>query len=94
MLVPPDPLIEDEFNNFVHTSICSFGIHTHDKYTTGRCHKPPKGITCCALTKPSGLIDQTKPVQLIELTSQQKIHQKRSPLYTKQVKKSKVGNLQ
>ena len=71
MLVPPDPLIENEYNNFVHTSICSFGIHTHDKYTTGRCHKPPKGITRCALTKPSGLIDQTKPVQLIDLTSQQ-----------------------
>ena len=68
MLIPPNPLNEEEFDDFVHTSICSFGIHSHDKFVTGRCHKPPKGITRCALTKPSGLIDRTKPVQLIDTT--------------------------
>ena len=83
MLIPPDPMNEDEFNNFVHTFICSFGIHTQDKYTIGRCHKPPKGITRCALTKPSGLADQTKPVQLIDLTLPQTKPYEKSPLHTK-----------
>jgi len=68
MLMTPDPSNEDKFDDFVHTSICSFGIHTHNKTITGRCHKPPKGITCCYLTKPSGLIDCTKPVQHIDIT--------------------------
>ena len=71
MLTQPDPTNGKEFNDFVHTSICSFGIHTHDKSITGRCHKPPKGINQCALTKPSGLIDKTKPIQLIDLTTPQ-----------------------
>ena len=31
MLTPPDPMCQKEFNDFVHTSICSFGIHTQDK---------------------------------------------------------------
>jgi len=66
--MPPDPSSEDKCDHFVHTSICLFGMHTYDKTITGRCHKPPKGITRCSLTKPSGLIDQIKPVQLIDIT--------------------------
>ena len=62
ILIPPDMLSKDEFNDYAHTPICSFGIHTLDKFVTGRFHKPPKGITQCALTKSSGLIDHTKPV--------------------------------
>ena len=71
MLTPPDPMCQKEFNDFVYTSICSFGIHTHDNSISGRFHKPPKGIKQCALTKPSGIVDKTKPVQLIDLTMPQ-----------------------
>jgi len=71
MLTPPDPMNETEFNDFVQTSICSLGIHTHDKSITGICHKPPKGINQCALTKPSGLMDKSKPLQIIDLTKPQ-----------------------
>ena len=67
--MPPDPSNKDKFDNFAHTFICLFGIQTHDKTTTGRCHKPPKGNTRCSLTKPSGLIDRIKPVQLIDITT-------------------------
>jgi hypothetical protein len=45
---PPAPIHKKEFNDFVHTTICSFGIHAHDKNITGDCHKPPKGINQCA----------------------------------------------
>ena len=62
MLIPPNPKETIEFDDYVHTSVCSFGIHTHDKNISGRCHKPPKGITRCALTKPSGLTEKTKPI--------------------------------
>ena len=39
MLTPPDPMCQKEFNDYVYTSICSFGIHTHDNSISGRCHK-------------------------------------------------------
>lgn len=72
MLTLPDPLNEKEFNDFIHSSICSFGIPTHDKIMTGRCHNPPKGINQCALTKPSGLLEK-KPTQIIDLTKPEAI---------------------
>ena len=69
MLVCPDPTNKAEFDDFVHTSICSFGIHSHDRSIAGRCHKPPKGINQCSLSKPSGLVETTKPVQLLDYTA-------------------------
>jgi hypothetical protein len=68
MLMPPDPSDEHQFQNFVYTSISSFGIHSHDRFRSGRCRKGKKGLTRCALSKPSGLVDSTMPVQLIDIT--------------------------
>jgi hypothetical protein len=68
MFMPPDPTDIQKIKDFVNTSICSFNIHSHDKFITGRCHKPPTGLYRCSLTKPSGLVNETKPVQLIDLT--------------------------
>jgi hypothetical protein len=75
MLMPPDPLNDSAaFDDFVHSSICSFGIHSHDKSVTSRCHKPPKGLMRCALSKPSGIVEQTMPVQLVDTTQPPKNH--------------------
>ncbi len=71
MLMPPDPTTQDEFDGYVHSCICAFGIHTHDKSITGRCHKPPTGIYRCSLSKPSGLVNSTKPIQLVNVTDPQ-----------------------
>jgi hypothetical protein len=73
--MPPDPLNDSAaFDDFVHSSICSFGIHSHDKSMTSRCHKPPKGLMRCALSKPSGIVEQTMPVQLVDTTQPPKKH--------------------
>jgi hypothetical protein len=68
MMIPPDPKEVEKYNDYTNTAITSVGIHYHEKDITGRCHKPPKGITRCSLSKPSRLIDRTKPVQLIDCT--------------------------
>jgi hypothetical protein len=68
MIVPPDPKDIKAFNDYFNTTIIAIGIHSHNKRITGRCHKPPKGLTHCSLTKPSGLIDKTKAIQLIDIT--------------------------
>ena len=66
MLVMPDPLNEAQrFNSFTHACVCQTGIHTH----CFTCMKPPNGYTGCRLCKPSGDIDRTKPVQLIDTSS-------------------------
>lgn len=71
MLILPDQMNEKEINDFVYTTMCSFGTHTHDKSITRRCHKNPKGINQCALTKPSYIIVKTKPIHLLGLMKPQ-----------------------
>ena len=70
--IPPDPVTHPhEFQTFIHTTITCNGMHSHDKGTTGRCHKPPIGITRCSLSKPSGIVPCTRPVQLKDVTPEE-----------------------
>ena len=82
-----------KFNDCVHTSICSFGIHTCDKSITGRCHKPPRGMNQCALTKPSGITDKTKSIQLIDHTKPQAMTSEQETISYKLVINSQTANL-
>ena len=65
MLIHPDPLQDmDAFEEFYQCGICRSGIHTHCM----TCRKPPNGYTGCRLCKPSGLVEKTCPVELVDIT--------------------------
>ena len=73
MLISPDPLKQpDEFKAHVNTTVCYCGIHSHDSHRSGTCHKSPKGIDGCRLTRPLDTMECTKPVELIDTTTIEK----------------------
>jgi len=65
MMVLPDPEQDsDNYDQFTNDCICHSGIHTHCM----TCRKPPRGWTGCRLAKPSGLVEKTGPVELVDIT--------------------------
>ena len=61
MQIPPDPLEEtDDYIWHYSGTIIHCGMHCH----TFTCKKPPKGWHGCRLSKPSGMSNGTRPVEL------------------------------
>ena len=74
MLVMPDPENDRaSFEHFTRACVCQTGIHTH----CFTCMKPPNGYIGCRLCKPSGDIEKTKPVELIDVTKPENVSRKK-----------------